>query len=82
MKKEGNKCDLVGISTMTTSFPNAVKLAKIAKRYGAYVVMGGYHPSAMYDEIFDILEIDAIVRGEGEITFKEFVINGPSTHVK
>ena len=82
MKKEGNKCDLVGISTMTTSFPNAVKLAKIAKKYGAYVVMGGYHPSAMYEEIFDILEVDAIVRGEGEITFKEFVINGPSTHVK
>ena len=82
MKKEGNKCDLVGISTMTTSFPNAVKLAKIAKKYGAYVVMGGYHPSAMYEEIFDVLEVDAIVRGEGEITFKEFVLNGPSTHVK
>ena len=81
MTNEGNKCDIVGISTMTASFPNAVKLAKIAKKYGAYVVMGGYHPSAMYKEIFESSEVDAVIRGEGEITFKELVINGPSSVV-
>ena len=79
MENEGKKCDLVGISTMTASFPNAILLAKIAKKYGAYVVVGGYHPSALPEAMFDIPEIDAVVRGEGELTFKELVLNGPST---
>ena len=81
MENYGKKCDLVGISTMTASFPNAILLAKIAKKYGAYVVVGGYHPSALHKAIFEVQEIDAVIRGEGEITFKEFVLNGPSTLV-
>ncbi|MHA1625352.1 MAG: B12-binding domain-containing radical SAM protein [Promethearchaeota archaeon] len=79
MENEGRNCDLVGISTMTASFPNAILFAKIAKKYGAYVVVGGYHPSALPEAMFDVLEIDAVVRGEGEMTFKELVLNGPST---
>ncbi len=55
MERENRKCDLVGISTMTASFPNAIKLAKIAKKHGAFVVLGGYHPSALKEEIFDFL---------------------------
>jgi anaerobic magnesium-protoporphyrin IX monomethyl ester cyclase len=82
MEKQGNKCDLVGISTMTASFPNAIKLAKIAKNHGAYVVAGGYHPSALYEAMFDVPEIDATIRGEGEMTFKELVLKGPSKEVK
>lgn len=41
MKKEGRKCDLVGISTMSSSFPNAINLARIAKKHDAYIIMGG-----------------------------------------
>ncbi|MCJ7651175.1 MAG: cobalamin-dependent protein, partial [Candidatus Lokiarchaeota archaeon] len=81
MEKEGKKCDLVGISTMTASFPNAIILASIAKKHSAYVVVGGYHPSALPEAMFDVPEIDAVVRGEGEMTFKELVLNGPSTLV-
>ena len=76
------RCDLVAISTMTASFPNALKLAKIAKKYGATVVVGGYHPSALYEEMFEYPDIDAVIRGEGEMTFKEFVLEGPSKSVK
>lgn len=82
MEKEGRKCDLVGISTMTASFPNAIILARIAKKHGAYVVVGGYHPSALPEGMFNVPEIDAVVRGEGEMTLKELVLNGPSTLVK
>ena len=81
MEKEGKKCDLVGISTMTASFPNAIILASIAKKHSAYVVVGGYHPSALPEAMFDVPEIDAVVRGEGEMIFKELVLNGPSTLV-
>jgi magnesium-protoporphyrin IX monomethyl ester (oxidative) cyclase len=82
MASTGNACDLVAISTMTASFPNAVKLAKIAKKFGAYVVVGGYHPSALPDQMFEVSEIDSVVRGEGELTFKELVLDGPSTGVE
>src|SRR5271157_5732642 len=34
MARAGHPCDLVAISSMTASFPNAIKLAKIAKKYG------------------------------------------------
>ena len=81
LKDEGRECDLVGISTMTASLPNALKLAKIAKKHGAYVVMGGYHPSALPKDMFKVPEIDAVIRGEGELTFKELVLNGPSTFI-
>ncbi|HME51984.1 MAG TPA: radical SAM protein [Candidatus Lokiarchaeia archaeon] len=81
MARDGNACDLVAISTMTASFPNAVKLARIAKKFGAYVVVGGYHPSALPDQMFQVPEIDAVVRGEGEMTFQELVLNGPSINV-
>ncbi len=82
METKGRKCDLIGISTMTASFPNALKLATIAKKHGAYVVLGGYHPSALYEDMFKHSEIDAVIRGEGELTFKEFVLSGPSIEVK
>lgn len=82
MKKENRKCDLVGISTMTASFPNAIKLAKIAKKHGACVVLGGYHPSALKEDMFDFPEIDMVIRGEGEMSFRELVLKGPSTLVK
>ncbi len=82
MKDEGTNCDLVGISTMTASFPNSLELAKIAKKYGAYVVVGGYHPSAVFESVFESPDIDAVVRGEGEMTFKELVIKGPSKRVE
>ncbi|HMF30583.1 MAG TPA: radical SAM protein, partial [Candidatus Lokiarchaeia archaeon] len=82
MARAGHPCDLVAISSMTASFPNAIKLAKIAKKYGAYVVVGGYHPSALPEQMFDVPEIDAVVRGEGEMTFQEFVLQGPSENVQ
>ncbi len=82
MARGGTPCDLVAISTMTASFPNAIKLARIAKKFGSYVVVGGYHPSALPKQMFDVAEIDAVIRGEGEITFQQFVLRGPSPEVQ
>src|SRR5512139_3768977 len=64
----GNKPDLVGISTLTGSYSNALRLAEKAKRAGAYVVMGGYHPSALTEEVLSSPWVDAVIRGEGELT--------------
>ncbi|NTW55072.1 MAG: B12-binding domain-containing radical SAM protein [Chlorobaculum sp.] len=74
--------DLVAISSMTGGFNNAVKLARIAKKYGVTVVMGGFHPTAMPEEALDHGCADLVVIGEGEVTFRELVEKGPLREVK
>jgi len=74
--------DLVAISSMTGGFNNAVKLAQIAKRHGAYVVMGGFHPTALPEEVLAHDCVDLVAIGEGEATFRELVERGPSREVK
>jgi anaerobic magnesium-protoporphyrin IX monomethyl ester cyclase len=74
--------ELVAISSMTGAFNQAVRLAKIAKEAGAFVVMGGFHPTALPEEVLKHSSVDVVVIGEGEETFRELVLNGPSTDVK
>ncbi|MBN1384719.1 MAG: cobalamin-dependent protein [Elusimicrobia bacterium] len=68
--------DVVGISSATPNFYNAVELAKLAKSVcNCTVVYGGVHASAMpgfiaekYHEYFDY-----VVAGEGEYTIAELL---------
>jgi magnesium-protoporphyrin IX monomethyl ester (oxidative) cyclase len=68
--------DLVGISCFTCGAISAHEYAKIAKRSGALVVLGGFHPSALPEEMLGTPEVDMVVRGEGEETFKQLLIEG------
>ncbi len=68
--------DLVGISAFTGSAIPALAYAEIAKRAGAVVVMGGYHPSALPEEVLASPWVDMVVRGEGEEAFAELVRSG------
>lgn len=74
--------DLVAISSMTGGFNNAEKLARIAKKHGITVVMGGFHSTALPEAVLDLGCVDLVVIGEGEATFRELVQNGPSLDVK
>jgi anaerobic magnesium-protoporphyrin IX monomethyl ester cyclase len=74
--------DLVAISSMTGGFNNAEKLARIAKKHGITVVMGGFHPTALPEQALDLGCVDLVVIGEGEATFRELVEKGPSREVK
>jgi len=73
--------DLVAISSMTGCFNNALRLAEIAKDHGVFVVMGGFHPTALPEEVLKHSCVDAVAIGEGEATFRELVLNGPSKEV-
>jgi anaerobic magnesium-protoporphyrin IX monomethyl ester cyclase len=73
--------DMVAISSMTGCFNNAIRLAGIAKQYGAFVVMGGFHPTALPEDVLSHSCVDAVVIGEGEETFRELVMKGPSEEV-
>jgi len=70
--------DLVGLSCMTFQYDTALALARLAKKWnsGIRVVLGGYHPTLMYEEIDEspnAESVDFVVRGEGEATFRELV---------
>ena len=75
--------DIVGISCCFTIGINiALKIAKESKKQGYLIVLGGWHPSFDYSEILKYPFVDVIVRGEGEITFRELIQNRNLEEIK
>jgi radical SAM superfamily enzyme YgiQ (UPF0313 family) len=68
--------DLVGITMSATEHSEGLEIARLAKSQGALTVLGGYHPTAIPDELLSHSQVDLIVRGEGEITMRELVKKG------
>lgn len=66
---------LVGLSAMTFQFASLLRAAALIKGLDPEIktVAGGYHASLMFQELTQDrkLPLDFIVRGEGEITFRE-----------
>jgi anaerobic magnesium-protoporphyrin IX monomethyl ester cyclase len=71
------KPDLVGLSVMTFQRITALKIIGLIRRLRpqARIVAGGYDPSMVPEPYFAIPDaaVDYVVRGEGEITFRELV---------
>lgn len=68
--------DVVGITATTSMIPDAYKVAEIAKEINenVKVVIGGPHVTFLPDRTMEECKsIDFIVRGEGEITFRELI---------
>lgn len=66
--------DIVGITCLTPGRKKALRVAELAKAGNSQtlVVMGGAHPTIMYQQILENYPyVDVIVRGEGEYTFLE-----------
>lgn len=69
---------LIGLSSMSFQYGTAKNIARFIRDYNRNIkiVLGGYHPTIMYDEIFNSPDgylFDFIIRGEGEFTFDELV---------
>ena len=63
--------ELVGITANTTQIKGAWRDADIVKRWqDVPVVLGGPHPSILPDESLERGNVDVVVRGEGEATWK------------
>jgi len=68
-----SKPDIVGIYINTLMYPDAMKVAEIAKSYSAFVVTGGPHTSILPDTVIKKKYIDLLCLGEGEVTFSNTV---------
>lgn len=69
--------DIIGITAMTFTLIDVIKTAKTAKKInpGIKVVLGGPHVNIYPEETIQIKNIDFLVLGEGEETFKELTEN-------
>src|SRR5262245_9433414 len=68
--------EILGLSVMTFQRKTALKIVQLVKalRPGVKVVVGGYDPSLASDAYMAAgTGVDFIVRGEGEVTFRELV---------
>jgi anaerobic magnesium-protoporphyrin IX monomethyl ester cyclase len=68
--------DVVGLSIMTFQRPTALRLARLIRqiRPSATIVAGGYDPSLAPDAYEHVDSgIDFIVRGEGDLTFRDLI---------
>ncbi len=69
--------DVLGISILTTQYERAKEIAEWAKENLKNVILvgGGIHPTALPKRTLKELGLDAVVIGEGEITFLDLVEN-------
>ncbi|MDR2789336.1 MAG: cobalamin-dependent protein, partial [Candidatus Accumulibacter sp.] len=60
--------DIVGITAMTPTLPEALRVAKLARGAlpNAKTVLGGVHPTLDPDSVLQSPDVDFVIRGEGE----------------
>ncbi len=71
-----NGIELVGITTMTPSYPSGCLIARLIKKVFPQIniVFGGIHATLLYGEVLkENPYVDFVVRGEGDITFPELL---------
>ena len=76
IKRDIEKSDafIVGLRVLTgPPIPRAIKISKIAKRLGKIVVWGGPHPTVLPEQTLENKNVDAVVIGEGELTFQTLI---------
>ena len=64
-----NDYEVIGITTDTPRYNEALRIAKEIKKAGKPVVMGGYHVTFLDEEALSTGFVDVVVRGEGEEIF-------------
>src|ERR1700687_6069870 len=66
--------EVVGLSIMTFQRRTAARLIELVRvlRPGVKIVVGGYDPS-LAPEAYEEMDVDYLVRSEGEVTFRELL---------
>ena len=71
-----NPPDVLGISSMTNTYPAAAKMARIAREChpSCIIILGGQHVSSVGAEVLrDLPEVDFLCIGEGEFLMDRFL---------
>ena len=66
------KCDVIGISFLTTEYSRAKKIASLVRNKCKYLVIGGVHVTALPETVKEF-DADFGIVGEGEYVMKELI---------
>ncbi|RMG69643.1 MAG: magnesium-protoporphyrin IX monomethyl ester oxidative cyclase, partial [Nitrospirae bacterium] len=82
---ENCRADFVATTAITSTINHALKVLEIAKEIypESTTIIGGVHPTFMYQEVLKNPRVDFVVRGEGEETLRELLLcltGGGSIH--
>jgi radical SAM superfamily enzyme YgiQ (UPF0313 family) len=67
--------DIVGISVHTGNALRGYQVGRMARARGAYVIYGGIHATLFPDEVLEIGEGHAVVKGDGDIAWGKAVVD-------
>ncbi len=72
-----NRGDIFGISVLSTNRHTAFGIVDIIRKIhrDVKVVLGGAHPTFLYKQILENIDVDAIFLGESELSFLKYVLN-------
>ncbi len=73
--------DLFGVTMSATDHSSGLALCRTAKESGITTAIGGYHPTAIPDEMLGHSQVDLVFRGESELTMKELIAQGSPENV-
>ncbi|MBW1743394.1 MAG: radical SAM protein [Deltaproteobacteria bacterium] len=84
LRKQLDHCDMVGITSTTANYLDALETAKRVKeaRPDKLVVMGGPHVSIQDVETLEAGNVDVVVRGEGELTMQKLARSKPFEEIE
>ncbi len=74
--------DWVGLTSMTTYFPEMVEAVKLAKSFGLPTVIGGPHPIANPEQALVQSGADFACMAEGELLINELVEGKAPSHIE
>lgn len=68
--------DIFGVTMSATDHDSGYGLCRTAKDAGCTTIVGGYHPTAIPDEMLAQPQVDIVCRGEAELTVRELIQKG------
>jgi len=74
--------DLFGVTMSATDHSSGSSLCKTAKKAGCDTIVGGYHPTAIPEEMLAQPFVDMVSRGESEVTVRELIQKGSPVDVQ
>ena len=81
--------DIVGLGPIWLNYKNALAIARQSKKIKSRVIMGGHYATGLAKEILanrgicsDDYCIDAIIQGDGEEAFYQFILGLPFKKIK
>jgi len=76
MVLQGSKSDIVAISCTSPTYGNAIHLANSIKLLNSkvHIVLGGWHPTALPEEVIKELNVDQVIVGEGELAMVRVIM--------